>query len=399
MDYAIIGDYASEKMLVTEFNIDRSRESSIQVGRKRKVVAGAKQSVSISLSGYLKCGSFEELEEEIERLQYELNKPEIKLSIGAKPTVYYLVSWNGTGLDRKANNGGYVLPFTLDFQGLEETAVKGVVASLAWIKEPISGYYITQSGKLLKEDDVVYESKSYFASVDLSDTSNTDTFIIFEASGHLITVKYLSDRCQINYKYQSNFAPSIDVPLDINPTVGIVFYEDRLSVYYNGTEIVLDSKFTDDFAFTTTDLFAGRWEKVKWAIVSRAAYPAAYVADGIQNLQAKSIGEVGFLPTGSTDFINAGKAQADASIIFKIGDGQSSFLVNSSGASFSGVYGDYIYFSGIDADIYSNNQNVIETTTYYQSSKTLLPSLARGGNTITKSGNSNAVIIWQERYY
>ncbi|MFC3833099.1 MULTISPECIES: hypothetical protein [Deinococcus] len=383
MDYAIIGDYFSPKLIITEFDIQPTNNKQVIDTNRKKIVGKAKQSLNISVSGILKADSFLDLEKELEKLQAALNKPEFKLVLGAKPQCYYLVSWDSSSLPRKPKNGGYVLPISLDFTVLEDSAIKALPCSYGYIQAILP---LTHEGMYASKEVTVPFVGSIFSQVYLPSITTTST--IFTVGSYTLRL----DNSGATPKFKLSFGNIVllekTVYTETFAIMGLVFEGNQIAVYYDGNRYTVNQAHNKAAYNSTTNKadFKG------WEAVFAATLPHDYIMATIH----KNIPIIQFsqITDGSNIVVNSGSNRANASIV--IHNGFNSVWGNDFG--FTANNCNYFVFNGITSDVVVNPPAASAGITYYPGKKTLLPYLETGRNTIYMDGVGTALLTWQERY-
>lgn len=377
MDYAIIGEYFSPKLLITEFDIQPTNQREIVETTRRKVVGKGKQSLTISVAGYLMADSFEDLEQELQQLQKALNKTELKLVLGSKPQHYYLVTWNSSSFPRTPNNGGYKLPISLEFTCLEDSSVKSLACDYGWISSLIT---ITNTGDIAKVTDAIPYARSIFSRVTLPFDERTITVINY--SGFVLY--YGQSKLQLAYDDIIVFEQDVPSP---NPqvTMGLVFEENRIAIYFDGSRYEINSEYRPLLQYRYID------GKIPFKQVE-SAYMVALPHDYIMNTIYKDMLPINFanLVRGDNIVTNNSTAKTPASVI--ITQGANSVYSDDFGVSVMNA-NDYV-FNGITSDIKAEAYDV----SYYEGRKTLLPFLNPGVNNYRLTNQIASVLAWHERY-
>lgn len=384
MDSAIIGKYSSDRLVVTEFNIDRTNVRTIQSGIKRKAVGHAKQSVSISLSGYLICTSFAELEIEKDRLLNALNETEIKLVIGHRPNVYWLVSWSDSDLAHKAKNGGYVLPISLNFDCLESSAVNGIPGSKGYVK--LDSQFIDSSGNIFEDGHASQPSAILFSPTTLTATAQTALTVGIYA----IEVSKDAAYAVATLKANGVVTAALSSPVKSSNVFGISFSDSYVALHVDGfRKVVGDSSAKPTY---TMNADSGKLWELELDFLPLGNYSAEVIALS----SASSIIEVRTVSNGQ-QVVNLGSAPAPASLIINA-SGHSTASVNRFGVSSTQNQGKLV-LNGIDASVETFPANDLITVEYLSGFSTLLPYLETGVNTFNASGNGKFILAWHKRYY
>ncbi|WP_159065932.1 hypothetical protein [Deinococcus ficus] len=385
MDYAIIGAYASKKLIITEFDIQRSNNKQVIETKNRKVVGNRKQSMSINLAGYLLCDSFADLEEETDKLQAALNRDEIKLVIGSKPEVYYHVSWNDTDLPRKPGAGGYRLPVSLSFEVLDQTAVRGIPCALGWVNAVLP---VTDQGHYAAGSLQAKGVTSVFNKMPLGE----GTTPVFNLGRYVVDyVKGGGATSTLNFKDYGAVQASFNVPTKAVATIGIVFEDDALHLYFDGVRYTKLTTYPKPDYVISSNLFGGKYWEAALDFPAQQEYVFKSIMQGVPVINTYT-----FAANGAVGINYAGTAEAKASVI---ATANTSMIGNDFGFTVSDSQSSYYTFNGITSEITMSNPASIPNITYYSGKKTLFPYLILGLNTITKISGNNAVIAWHERYY
>lgn len=381
MDYALIGDFYSPKLLITEYDVQPTNEKQIVDTAKRKVLVKAKQSLSISLSGVLIADDFKDLEKELAKLHAALNKGEIKLVFGSRPECYYLVSWNGSSFPRKARNGGYSLPISLEFTGLESTAVKALPSAYGWMNTVIP---ITHEGNYATGTVTLPQVSSLFTQVY---TATITTATIFTAGIYTVTLNRTGAKPVITLSTNSGNLIQKTVYDSLYPIIGLVLENNNIALYYDGNRY--ESNYPavpQSYSFKPLPTGNKTWE-VGFGSVMPHEYIMSTVYSNIPIIRFDS------LSNGSNTVVNSGTARAGASVIVNGGN--------------NSVYGNEFGFTAANCKnfIFNGDTGNIDVPiadrpgiTYYPKAKTYLPYLEPGRNILTMQGTGTAVIAWQERY-
>lgn len=381
MDTAIIGQYASSKFILTEFDISRSNEASTQQSSRRKIVGKRKQTVSINLSGYLVCTSFADLENETDKLLEALNQKSLKLVIGARPDLYWLVSWSDVDLSRKPGNGGYVLPVSLSFECLEESAIRGIPALDGYVKAGSSA--IDPRGSLYGPKPLP-DMKTLVISVTPSSSNTT----LFNHNTHTATITNLFGNAVLRYSVAGNVVATLNTPIGGTPVIVSISYDaGKTVIYANKATATVNA----ENSWSGYSLAVNGAAIIKYEAALNFVPTLAYVREYLSTTTADSLIKVASL-LESTTIQHSSNVPTPASLII---EGTTvSCGINDFG--FYSLYSGYYMFNSITSKVESNNAANIF---YGSGKKTLFPYLVKGSNLITTFGTTYAYLAWQERVY
>lgn len=385
MDNAVIGKYASDKLIITEFDVDRTNVRTIQNGMKRKTISYAKQSVSINLTGYLVCTSFNDLEIEKDKLLEALNEPELKLVIGHRPGVYWLVSWNDSDLAHKANNGGYVLPISLNFEGLEESAVAGIPASKGYAT--LNNQCVSTTGSVFKNENVATKPAAILCA---ASTPATSPYVYITAENFKVEFYKSGSTAYANLRYNNAIIASLSTTLRVGNAFGVSFDNGYVVLHLDGLrKAVVNASPRPKYVMSSS---VGKL----WEVELDFSPLAGYCTEVIASMTASSVIKLQSVTNGQ-QIVTVGNAPAPASLVADV-VGACSISINNFGFMVLGGKHTYV-FNNISSVIEEAVNGDIEGIQYLPGKATLFPTLNQGSNDFTGTGNGTFTIAWQERYY
>ncbi|WP_156372897.1 hypothetical protein [Deinococcus sp. Leaf326] len=394
---AAIGSYSSPKLLVTGFDVQRTNERVIQQTASRKLVGKAKQNIKLSLSGYINCSTFSELDGEVDALVEALNAGEIQVWIGAQPDRFYTASWAGAGLDRRPGAGGPTLPFSLDFDVLEEAGVRGLPVSYGAVRGPGLPFLVSTLGKPA-EDVSLRLPGAFFASLPTAGYSDwvirdaeTDSGLHVVRSGDALTVSLMKNGTSVT---------SWSVPAYETVNLGLVLGDTRATVYVEGIPYIYRQPFKFfDWVLTVNP---GVSMYGAFAFTPSAAFMRMVA-------RAKTSDLMNYFKVDGSSFIYSGADKTPASVYAvttPVYLPTFSALTTSDkegvtwddfGAAFGNYQGGWFNFNGITREVVAEYPSALNDIDY-NGRFSLFPRLKQGTNkpTIT-AGIEEAYVFWRER--
>ncbi|WP_407541608.1 hypothetical protein Q0M94_19155 (plasmid) [Deinococcus radiomollis] len=393
-DGAIIGSYSSEKLVINSFDVSKKNTKNIQQAQRRKVTGLTRQELLITLSGFLVCSSFEDLETELDQLQAALNQKELKLVIGNRPDHYYNVVWDGSTMPRKPNGGGYVLPVSFNFTGMEETSLSAIPADLAIKFIPEVNYFVDQSGNKFNGPQYVYNPKTVFVQC-VPNAGFEDVVIGTTALGvsmgykpsyatNSVVVGLYVAGTQVFFKHVPDFG-TFTVGLTITPSGAIVYIN---GVHYDYFGNVPEVNFA---------LYPNANLRTNWVVVAKYSAPKAYVNQVLNVATGDNIIKTVVLPANSSSpIVYSGTSRSYASLITTGSSTPATFTMNDYGAGHTSPLNGLFTFNGITSDVVVQWTTEIPNVIYV--GKTLFPYMNTGINTLANNSVNPAVLAYFDRW-
>lgn len=378
--HAIIGSYASDKLLITSFDVQRSNERALQQSKTRKLVGTNRQNLRITLEGQLRCTTFDELDNEVDALLDALNNREIMLMIGATPDRFYRVSWSGSSLARRGGAGGPHLPVSLDFDVLDEGAIVGLPVSYGAIKVDGINTKVNNLG-LMDSGPTLINQRTFFAK------GSTGNILGNMADGTVVVISKDANKGYADLWIQGVMKKSVTLPLQDEYHIGLVFGSETTTLYVDGRPYVFNLTYSPfRWRFYQVNSFYGAFP------FEAPDYFMSYLASKGKDeiIKVKSL-------VGGENIDNLAMDNTPIAIHATITTASTGKMtLGDFGASFAGQASDWLLFNGITNDINASRPELLDGIGY-NNRFTLLPRLKKGRNTFDiQSGIISYLMMWRD---